>query len=81
MNDLIGKLAENSILGVLLAISLIAIYFLFKIIQELQEKRIKDAQEVSESIIKPINQIDQNSRLLITLLEKLIDVSGGKNGN
>lgn len=73
MEGLIGKLAETSVLGVVLAISLFTNYFLFTIIQQLQEKRIQDARDVTDSILGPINQIDTNSRLLISLFQKLAD--------
>lgn len=73
MEGLIGKLAETSVLGVVLAISLFTNYFLFTIIQQLQEKRIQDARDVTDSILGPIQQIDTNSRLLISLFQKLVD--------
>lgn len=74
MDSLINKLAETSVLGLVLAISIVANYLLFRVIQDLSEKRLKDAKEVVENIMEPIKQLDQNARLNTSLLQKIMDL-------
>lgn len=69
----IQKLAESGILGVLLAISLVAIVYLYKEVRSLQEKRIEDLKESRDAIIKPLNSLQETVTRILTLVEKIKD--------
>jgi hypothetical protein len=67
--ELIQTLAETGILGLLLAISIGANYFLYKEIKYLQNKRVEDAKEIREQFTEPMKAIKQTVDLILILLE------------
>lgn len=72
MEVFLEKLATQGILGILLAISLFANWYFIKKIQELNDKRVEDAKEISSKILDPVNTIKNNGELLISLFQKFL---------
>lgn len=59
--NLIEQLANNNgLLGLLLALALIAIGFLYKRNSELQDKRIQDAKDNRDTIVEPLRSIQRS---------------------
>jgi len=59
------KLAESGMLGVLLVISLTAVYFLYREIQRVQDERIKDLKEARDSISEPLDAVKRTVELVL----------------
>lgn len=66
----LNKLAENGVLGVILAISFLANYLLFNVIKDLQEKRIVDIKESRDSFMEPVKAIKQTVELILSIVQK-----------
>lgn len=64
MSDLLTKLAGQSLLGLLLAISLTANYFLVKMILAEKDKRIVGAEKVRDDISTPLQNIQKTQDLI-----------------
>jgi hypothetical protein len=77
MEALIKQLAETGILGLLLAISVVGNFFLYKEICALQEKRVQDARETRDSFLEPIKAIKQTVDLILTLLQSSPKIKRG----
>lgn len=73
----IGQIATQGVLGILLALSLFVNWYFITKIQDINEKRVKDAQDFSDKLLDPVNAIKQNSELLISLFTKFLN-NGGK---
>jgi hypothetical protein len=59
--NLLDQLANNNgLLGLLLALSIVAIVFLYKRNYDLQDKRIEDAKENRDAIIEPLKGIQRS---------------------
>lgn len=69
----LGQLATQGVLGVLLALSLFVNYLLFRIIQDLNEKRINDAKEITTKFFEPIENIKKNGETLITMFNQFLN--------
>lgn len=74
----IGQIATQGVLGLLLALSLFTNWYFIKKIQEINDKRVKDAQDLSNKLLDPVNAIKQNSELLISLFTRFLNSSGTK---
>lgn len=68
MEQILSKLAENSLLASLLVVCLVAVYYLFgKYTQEvsknndLQEKRISDYKEMKDAVLELLKEIKQTT--------------------
>ena len=72
----LGQLATQGLLGLLLALSLFANWYFIKTIQNLNDKRVEDAKELSSKIMDPLNTIKSNGELLITLFQKFLGENG-----
>lgn len=70
--NILIKLAETGILGILLAISFIAIGYLYRDNRKLQSDRIADLKESRSLITEPLQAIKQTVDLIL--------VSMGQNG-
>lgn len=68
--EFLAALAESGTLGLLLVISIIAIVYLYRKIDSLQEQRIRDLKESQVNLLKPIEGIKQSADLILTLLEQ-----------
>lgn len=66
---LLGKIADQSFLGILLVIAFYVIYVLYKENKNLQELRIKDALETRDKYIEPLKGMQQTLDLILTLLQ------------
>lgn len=73
----IQKLAETGILGLLLAIALGAIFFLYKEnknlnkeISELHDKRLTDLKESRDMLIEPLNKISGTVELTLAIVKE-----------
>ena len=69
----LGQLATQGLLGLLLALSLFANWYFIKTIQNLNDKRVEDAKELSSKILDPLNTIKSNGELLIQLFQKFLN--------
>lgn len=69
----LGQIAGQGLLGVLLALSLFVNFYLFKYIQNLNEKRVDEAKEITTKLLEPVNQIKTNGELLIQLFQKFLN--------
>ena len=71
---LIGQIATQGVLGLLLAISLLANWYFIKTVQSVNEKRVQDAQDITDKLLEPINIIRSNSDLLISLFTRFLNM-------
>lgn len=78
MNSLpfIGQVATQGVLGLMLAVSMFANWYFVKKIQDVNDKRVSDAQDFTNKLLEPINAIKNNSELLITLFTKFLSSNG-----
>lgn len=67
------QLAESGILGLLLALCMIAIVYLYREIKILQEKRIEDLKESREVVMKPLQSLQTTAERTLSLVEKIRD--------
>lgn len=70
----LSQLATQGVLGIILAISLFANWYFIKSIQQINDKRVQDAQEFSNKLLEPINAVKINSELLINLFQKFLTI-------
>lgn len=79
----IGQIATQGVVGMILALSLFVNWYLIKTIQQVNEKRVQDAQDMTNKLLDPVNAIKTNSELLITLFSRFLSNigSGDNNGN
>ena len=63
--EYLGKLAESGVLGLLLALSLGANYFLYKEIKDINEKRIREALEARNILVEPLKAIQSTVSLIL----------------
>lgn len=68
--DLIGELSKQGLAYLLLAISLLAIVYLFKLVQSLQEKRIQDMRDSRDAIMDPLKNLQRSMDFMTTILNK-----------
>jgi hypothetical protein len=73
--NLLSKLADAGVLGIVLALSIVGNVLLYKEIKSLQEKRVEDAKAVRDLILEPIDKLQQTTNTILTMLNLL---SGGK---
>lgn len=69
----VSTIASQGLLGLLLAFSLFANWYFIKKIQEINDKRVQDAQDLSNKLLDPVNAIKQNSELLISLFTRFLN--------
>lgn len=69
----LGQLATQGILGILLALSLFMNWYFINKIQELNDKRIADAKEVTVKFFEPIENIKKNGETLITMFNQFLN--------
>jgi len=62
--EILVKLAETGILGILLALSLIAIGILYKDNRKLQSDRIQDLKDARDVVKEPLQAIKQTVDLI-----------------
>lgn len=68
--DLISQLANNNgLLGLLLAIAIMAIVYLFKKLVEEKDKRLIDAKESRDVIVEPLKNIQNTLSILASELQ------------
>ena len=72
----LGQLATQGVLGILLALSLFANWYFIKLIQTLNDKRIEDAKEITSKILEPLETIQRNTELAITLFQDFLSRNG-----
>lgn len=63
--EILLKLAETGILGILLALSLIAIGILYRDNRKLQNERINDLKETRDVVQAPLQAIKQTVDLIL----------------
>mgnify|MGYP001568650075 CR=1 FL=1 len=68
----LAQLTSQGLLGVLLALSLSINWYFVRKLQEVNEKRVQDAQEITSKLLDPINAIKVNSELVITLFNRFL---------
>lgn len=71
--DQITKLAENGLLGLLLALSFGVIAFLYKEVRNLQDKRVQDLKEYKDALAVPMQGLTETAKRTLALVEKLTD--------
>lgn len=73
--DFLNQLAtKNGLLGLLLAISLLAIWFLLKLLLNEKDKRLEDAKAVTTGITTPMAYIKDS----LDLIQSKIKISKGE---
>lgn len=72
--DLLNKLSDQGILGLLLAISLLANWLLLKLLLNEKDKRIDDAKAVTIGITTPLAFIKDS----LGLIQEKVKVSKGE---
>lgn len=71
MENLLQSLAENyGLLGLLLALSILANVAQYRINQTLQEKRIADLKESRDTLLEPMKAIRQTVELILSMVQK-----------
>ena len=78
LQSLLGQLATQGILGILLTISIVANWYFIKKVQQVNDARVQDAQDITNKLLDPINAIKVNSELLISLFTKFLNSPAGK---
>jgi len=78
ITTIIGNIATQGVLGLLLALSIALNWYFIKTIQGVNEKRVSDAQDITNKLLDPINAIKSNSELLISLFQKFLNSPIGK---
>lgn len=73
--SLLGSLATQGVLGILLVLSLFANWYFIQSIQKLNDKRVEDAKEITSKLTEPLNVIKTNGELLTSMFQKFL-VSG-----
>lgn len=69
MENLINQLADNGLLGLLLALAIGANVVQYKVNQKLQEDRVKDIKESRDMLVEPMKAIRQTVDLILALLQ------------
>lgn len=69
MESSVQKLFESGLLGVLLAIALFVIGFLYKEVRNLQDKRIEDMRQARDLIVAPMNAVKQTVDLILASMQ------------
>lgn len=72
----LGQIASQGLLGLLLAGSLFANWYFIKKIQDVNDKRVQDAQDMTNKLLDPVNAIKQNSEVLISLFTRFLNTNG-----
>jgi len=71
MENLLQSLAGNyGLLGLLLALSILANVAQYRINQTLQEKRIADLKESRDTLLEPMKAIRQTVELILSMVQK-----------
>jgi len=65
METLLGKLAEQGVVAIVLAISLFANWFLYKEVKLVNEKRISEAIETRKSVLEPLKAIQTTVEIIV----------------
>jgi hypothetical protein len=71
--EILVKLAETGILGILLALSLIAIGILYKDNRKLQSDRIQDLKDARDVVKEPLQAIKQTVDLIFQSVNRRQD--------
>jgi hypothetical protein len=74
----LGQLATQGILGILLVISIVLNWYFIRKIQQVNDLRVQDAQDITNKLLDPIGAIRVNSELLISLFTKFLNSPSGK---
>lgn len=75
---ILGSIATQGVLGVLLLGSIYLNWYFIKKIQQVNDARVQDAQDITNKLLDPINAIKTNSELLISLFTKFLSNPTGK---
>lgn len=75
--QLLGQLASQGLMGILLVLSILANAYFIKKIQDVNDKRVQDAQDFSNKLLEPVNAIKANSEILIALFTKFLNSTLG----
>ncbi len=65
MDALLSKLAEQGVVAIILAISILGNWLLFKLLREVWEARLKDAKENQDNIMQPLKAIQETVKLIL----------------
>lgn len=74
--DLIQKLAETGIAYLLLAISFVVIGIMFRIIMDLQDKRLEDSKKTTDYVTRVLDEVKKSvdqSKNSIDLVLRLLE--------
>lgn len=74
----LGQVASQGVLGLLLTISIAANWYFIKKVQQVNDARVQDAQDITNKLLDPITAIRVNSELLISLFTKFLNSPAGK---
>lgn len=68
--DYISSIAQQGLLGVLLALSLGVIFFLYRELKTLQDKRVTDLMQTRDAYMSAIENIKQTVDLILSVLQE-----------
>jgi hypothetical protein len=78
LQPLLGQIAAQGVIGILLIISMAANWYFIKKVQQVNDARVQDAQDITNKLLDPITAIKVNSELLISLFTKFLASPAGK---
>jgi hypothetical protein len=68
MGDLAAGLTIYGPLGILLVLALGAIYYLYKEIKEIQQKRIDELKQINTELADPVRSVKQTVETILSFL-------------
>ena len=80
MNELplLGQVATQGVLGILLVVSIGLNWYFIRKVQQVNDLRVQDAQDITNKLLDPISIIRTNSELLISLFTKFLNAPMGR---
>lgn len=68
MTELLSQLSENGTLAAIIAVLFALNIYQYNQYSKIQEKRVEDANKVRDSIVEPLNKVEQTLNTMLDLL-------------
>lgn len=68
--DYLPQIAQQGLLGVMLVVSLLSVWFLYRENRSLQEKRITDLIQTRDAYLQAIQGVKQTVDLIVNILQE-----------
>lgn len=75
--ELLSKLADQGVLGILLAVSVAGNVMLIRMLINSYEDRLVDAKEYKDTTMQVLSSIKQTADVTLTSLQTLVAAAGG----